>query len=84
MYADDTTLDCDIHGVPNIQHILNTELSKLSDWQAANKLSLNVNKTILMIFHSDKTKVFYPKLFINNSKIELVDSCNFLMTIIKL
>ena len=40
MYADDTTLDCDIHDVPNIQHlhVLNTELSKTSDWLAANKL----------------------------------------------
>ena len=37
MYADDTTLYCDIHGVPNIQHLLNAELSKISDWLAANK-----------------------------------------------
>ena len=44
MYADDTTLYCDIHGVPNIQHLLNAELSKISDWLAANKLSLNVSK----------------------------------------
>ena len=36
-----------------------------------------------MIFHSDKKKVFYPKLFINNSKIERVDSCNFLTATIK-
>ena len=78
MYADDTTLYCDIHGVPNIQHLLNAELSKISDWLAANKLSLNVSKTKLMIFHSDKKKVLYPKLFINNSEIERVDSFNFL------
>ena len=31
-----------------------------------------------MIFHSDKKKVLYPKLFINNSEIERVDSFNFL------
>ena len=81
MYADDTTLYCDIidiHGVPNSQHLLNAELSKISDWLAANKLSLNVSKTKLMIFHSDKKKVLYPKLFINNSEIERVDSFNFL------
>ena len=78
MYADDTTLYCDIHGVPNIQHLLNAELSKISDWLAANKLSLNVSKAKLMIFHSDKKKVLYPKLFINNSEIERVDSFNFL------
>ena len=78
MYADDTTLYCDVHGVPNIQHLLYAELSKISDWLAANKLSLNVSKTKLMIFHSDKKKVLYPQLFINNSEIERVDSFNFL------
>ena len=78
MFADDTTLYCDIHGVPNIQHLLNVELFKISDWLAANKLSLNVSKTKLMIFHSNKKKVLYPKLFINNSEIERVDSFNFL------
>ena len=62
IYADDTTLYCDIHGVPNIPHLLNAELSKVSGWLAANQLSLNVSKTKLMIFHSDKKKVFYPKL----------------------
>ena len=31
MYADDTTLYCDNHGVRNIQHLLNAELSKISD-----------------------------------------------------
>ena len=39
MYADETTLYCDIHGVPNIQHLLNAELSKISDWLAASKLA---------------------------------------------
>ena len=58
MYADDTTLYYNIHGFPNIQHLLNTELSKISDWLAANKLSLNVSKKKLMIFHSDKKKCF--------------------------
>ena len=80
MYADDSTLYFDIHGVPNIQHLLNAELSKISDWLAANKLSLNVSKTKLMIFHSDRKKVLlvYPKLFISNSEIERVVSFNFL------
>ena len=31
MYADDTTLYCNINGVPNIQPLLNAELSKISD-----------------------------------------------------
>ena len=43
-----TILYCDIHGVSNTQHLLNTELFKISDWLAANKLFLNVSKTKLI------------------------------------
>ena len=31
-----------------------------------------------MIFHSDKKKVYHPKLLINNTEIERVDLFNFL------
>ena len=50
MYADDTTLFCDINGNPADEHVLNTELCKITDWLSANKLSLNVNKTKCMVF----------------------------------
>ena len=45
MYADDTTLFCDINSIPDVEHSLNAELSKITDWLAANKLSFNANKT---------------------------------------
>ena len=54
------------------------ELCKIMDWLSANKLSLNVNKTKCMIFHSDKKTVLYPKLFIDDIEIEGVDYFNFL------
>ena len=54
MYADDTALCCDINSILDIEHSLNSELSKITDWLAANKLSLNANKTKCMVFHSDK------------------------------
>ena len=77
MYADDTTLYCDIKDVPNYENVLNVELCKITNWLAANKLSLNVGKTKFMVFHSDKKKVVYPKLLINNIEIERVDYFNF-------
>ena len=50
MYADDTTLYCDlIPGTPNFVNIINTEFSKVSKWLSANRLSLNVNKTKLRL-----------------------------------
>ena len=78
MYADDTTLFCDINGNPADEHVLNTELCKITDWLSENKLSLNVNKTKGMVFHSDKKKILYPKLFIDAIEIERVDYFNFL------
>ena len=51
---------------------------KITDWLSANKLSLNVNKTKCMIFHSVKKTVLYPKLFIDNIDIQRVDYFKFL------
>ena len=36
---------------------MNTDLRRLSQWLKANRLSLNVNKTELMTFHSNTHKV---------------------------
>ena len=83
MYADDTTLYCDIKDVPNYENVLIVELCKITNWLAANKLFLNVGKTKFMVCHSDKKKVVYPKLLINNIEIERVDYFNFLGTTIK-
>ena len=51
MYADDTTLYCNINNA-NSGTILNNELCKISDWLSSNKLSLNVKKTKYMVFHT--------------------------------
>ena len=75
---DDPTLVCDINGNPADEQLLNTKLYKITDWLSANKLSLNVNKTICMVFHSDKKIVLYAKIFIDDIEIESVDYFNFL------
>ena len=62
MYADDTTLFSDINSIPDVEHPLNAELSRISDWLAANKLSLNANKTKFMVFHSDKKTCSISKI----------------------
>ena len=46
--------------------IINNELTKVSEWLAANKLSLNVKKTKYMVFHTPQRKVTYPEIKINN------------------
>ena len=51
LYADDTTgLDSDSE-LPTLIARIQTELTKLSHWFTANKMSLNVSKTKYIIFH---------------------------------
>ena len=76
MYADDTTLYCNLGDLS--EDIINTELTKVSEWLAANKLSLNVKKTKCMVFHTPQRKVTYPEIKINNILIERVSEFNFL------
>ena len=77
MYADDTTLYCNLSNNTN-ENDLNSELHKISEWLASNKLSLNAQKTKFMVFHSMQRKVKYPVLTINNTIIERVKQFNFL------
>ena len=56
LFADDTTLFYSDKTNPETENLLNTELSKVSDWLAANKLSLNVDKSNFMHFHFGKKK----------------------------
>ena len=58
---------------------VNSELDKIYDWLAVNKLSLNARKTKSMIFHTRGSKLdFIPKIYINNTEIERVVGFNFL------
>ena len=43
MYADDTTLYCNLSDNLN-EAVINNELNKITDWLSSNKLSLNVKK----------------------------------------
>ena len=81
MYADDTTLFCNLNQNTN-EHEINVEINKISDWLASNKLSLNVKKTKFMVFHTIQRNVNYPNLMINNTEIERVSQFNFLGVII--
>ena len=55
-------------------------MSKISDWLAVNKISLNVDKTKFMILHNHRKVIpthGIPRLVINNTVIERVTEFNF-------
>ena len=71
MYADDTTLYCNLDDTHN-DEVINAELVHICDWLAANKLSLNIKKTKFMVFHSTNKKVTFPILKIYGKEIDRV------------
>ena len=77
MYADDTTLYCNIDQYVN-EDVINVELAKLSEWLGASKLALNISKIKFMVFHTSNRAVKYPNLKINNTDIEHVFEFNIL------
>ena len=95
MYADDMTLYCNLDGSTS-EILLNNKLTKISDWLSSNidwlssnidwlssnKLSLNVQKTKFMVFHTPQRRVNYPTLKLNNVNIERVSQFNFLGVIL--
>ena len=89
LYAYDTTLSSPMcsftrwcnGNIERISTLINSELNKIADWLAVNKLSLNVQKTKFLIFHYRQWVIMendLPWLMINNTQIERVTDFNFL------
>ena len=90
LYTDDTTMISSMntftsvmrHDTAGIADDINEELSKISDWLAGNKLSLNTSKTKFIQFHHRQKKTLnendYLTLIITDSEIERVQELNFL------
>ena len=60
MFADDTNLFLSDKNIDNLFARMNIELSKVSIWFKANKLSLNKSKTKFSIFHPPSKKKIIP------------------------
>ena len=58
MYADDTTIYCNINQNVN-EIVINAELEKVNKWLCSNKFSLNKKKTKFMIFSSQSIVLLY-------------------------
>ena len=52
MFADDTNITCSADNLADLESIVNSELSNLTTWLKANKLSLNIAKTEFMTIGS--------------------------------
>ena len=71
IYADDTNLFYANANLVNLEAIINENLEKIFDWLAANKLSLNIDKTNFVLFHPTQQIPNYEiSLYIKNNRIK--------------
>ena len=79
MYADDSTLTATLNSFnininSDISDDINFELTKITEWLNANRLSLNVTKTKFMIFHQPRKKFKMPEIKMKNEPLEHVNT----------
>jgi len=80
MYADDTTLLCTSDNPSVLQSDLQSNLIKIANWFENNNLTLNTNKTKLMVFGTNHIldKFGDITLYYNNDQIERVNQFKYL------
>ena len=80
MFADDTNLIISDSNLQRLITTINIELSHISSWFKANKLSLNIKKTNYIIFKNKHSNRKYENIniSIDNNEIERVSNTKFL------
>jgi hypothetical protein len=78
LFADDSNLFTDSKDLLELQTKINNEMPKLVDWLSANRLSLNVGKTHLMIFSPKRQSIPNVNIYINGTLLETVTKTKFL------
>lgn len=78
MFADDTSISVASESTSELESTLNLELEKIHDWLTANRLSLNVTKTEVMVMASRQKLTAHGDLsinvHINNQNIKQVEN----------
>ena len=77
LFSDDTNLFLSSPNILNLETNLNVELEKVSQWLYANKLSLNIEKTSFVVFHSPQRRIAHKlNLSISNTSIKSDNQAN--------
>ena len=72
IFADDTNLFLSGKNGSSLSQTMTSELAQISDWLKANKLSLNIKKTHIMLFSGGKRPPTDLNIEIDNQKISPV------------
>ena len=82
MFADDTNALISHKNLNILEERCTSEMIKVSDWVNANKLCLNVKKTLYMLFKGKKKIANEQGIFVDNKQIQKTDQTKFLGIII--
>ena len=84
LFADDTNFNISHENYENLTTDLNSELVKVHDWTVTNRLTINVNKTELMLFTNRDRDVNRnsEQILLNGSHVKFVNHARFLGVII--
>ena len=80
--ADDTTAYVQHDSIDGAIQILNSELTKVAEWFDSNKLTLNVNKTQILMMSRKKNLNPQGDVILRNEAIQRVTKAKFLGVII--
>ena len=82
LFADDSNLFYEHKNLSTLQNIINTELLNIHTWLCANKLSLNIEKSHFVLFHSQQKKLknFPFNLNLCNKELKRESSVKYLGT----
>ena len=78
LFADDTTIYKSHENLRYLKWCMEEDLRTISDWLNANKLTLNLNKTVSILFPKNSKSVADINLELNNTKIKSMCSTKFL------
>ena len=83
LFADDTSIFFSDQNLRNLENTVNHELTKVSDWLTANKLTLNVEKSNFLLISSSQHNLSYQvNLSIDDKSIVQKDCIKYLGVII--
>ena len=78
LFADDTKILYSNSNIHTLTKTVNEELNNVPDWLKANKLSLHIKKTQLLIFKTRNKKTNHQvNITLNNANIKQVESARF-------
>ena len=78
IFADDTNLLFSHREEQFIESIVNQELKQVNNWLSANKLSLNLSRSSLLVFHPPQKKLKTINIQINGLNILLKEKAKYL------